>query len=315
MKALVEETIATGIPSEVSIKNILYATDFSAASEAALPYVAGLSRLYGSTIHIVHALPKTNFVRPGSPDSELIGSIYQDAYSEAQKNIQLLAQHLKPFPYKTYVRHGEVTDVLAEIIRDQNPDQKIDLLVAGTHGRTGVGKLLMGSVAEQILRQVSVPMLTVGPKAAPRNLSPGRVPSGKVKFGRILFATSFAEDSSAAAFAISLAEQFHSHLTLLHVIENYGPDLHDHPGPIEGAFTKLAAIATQRAHPHCRPEPAVQFGPAADVILRTAEESRAGLIVLGAHAPGAHTPGNHVPGTTVHKVSAHATCPVLTVHG
>jgi len=312
MKALEEEAIEKSIPSEVSIKNILYATDFSAASEAALPYVAGLSRLYGSTVHVVHALPKTSFVRPGAIDPELIASIYPEAYSDAQKNIQLLAQHLKPFPHKTYVRHGEVAEVLAEIIRDQN----IDLLVAGTHGRTGVGKLLMGSVAEQILREVAVPVLTVGPKAAPKAMQPGRVPSGKVKFGRILFATDFSLGSSAAAaYAISLAEQFHSHLTLLHVIENYGPDLHDHPGPIEGAFTRLAAMTADRSHRHCRPEPEVQFGPVAEVILRTAEENRAGLIVLGAHSVGYAGSGMHTPGTTVQRVIAHAACPVLTVHG
>lgn len=310
MKAFEEK-----IGSSVSLKNILFATDFSAASEAALPFVAGLSRLYGSTVHIVHAVAKTNFVRPSAPDPEMVGTIYEDAYSDGQEEIQRLALRLMPFQHKTYVRHGEVKDVLAEIIRDQ----EIDLVVAGTHGRTGVGRLLMGSVAEQILRQVACPVLTVGPNAGLKGVRMEHegVPSGKPKFGRILFATDFSEYSqAAAAYALSLAKEFHSRLTLLHVIESFGPNLHGHPGPIEAAYTRLAEVAQEMDWPRHQPEPLVEFGSPAEVILHTAGESHSGLIVLGARPLNGHAGSTtHLTGTIVHKVIAHAPCPVLTVRG
>jgi nucleotide-binding universal stress UspA family protein len=308
MKAL-EEKIQTGI----SLKNILFATDFSPASEAALPYVAGLSRLYGSTVHVAHALAESNFVRPSAIDPTLIGSIYEDAYSRAQGKIQELALRLKAVLHKTYVRHGEVTEVLKEIIGDE----EVDLVIAGTRGRTGVGKMLMGSVAEQILRQVvACPVLTVGPNVVPRAHSEREdVPSKKLRLERVLFATDFSPHSLAAAgFAFSLAKKLHSHLTLLHVIEDYGPNLHDHPGPIEIAFEKMTEIAAEQEQPHFRPESRVEFGSAADVILHTAVESHSGLIVLGAHPVEGQGGGKmHLPGATVHKVIAHAACPVLTV--
>ena len=66
--------------TSVAIKNILFATDFSEASEAALPYVAAFSSCFGSHIHITHVLPEVTFLRPGSPDPGVIGSIYEDAH-------------------------------------------------------------------------------------------------------------------------------------------------------------------------------------------------------------------------------------------
>jgi len=83
-------------------------------------------------------------VRPSAIDPVTIGSIYEDAHSVAQENMLKLALRLRGFPHRTYVRHGKVSDVISEIIREN----EIDLLVAGTHGRTGLGKLLLGSVAD-----------------------------------------------------------------------------------------------------------------------------------------------------------------------
>src|SRR5215475_13656278 len=136
MKLLEEKTTA------VSLKNILFATDFSDASTAALPYVAALSLRYGGMMHVAHVVPE-NLLPPSPIDPVTIGSIYEDAHSAAQEKMLELALSLRGFPHHTYVRHGKVTDVLLEIIRENN----VDMLVSGTHGRTGLGKLLLGSVA------------------------------------------------------------------------------------------------------------------------------------------------------------------------
>jgi nucleotide-binding universal stress UspA family protein len=86
------------------------------------------------------------------------------------------------------------------------------MLVLGTHGRSGVGKLLIGSVAEEVFRRAACPVLSIGPKVSQQ-------PAGEIQFHNILFATDFSENSLAALpYAISLAEEDQAQLTLLYVI-------------------------------------------------------------------------------------------------
>jgi nucleotide-binding universal stress UspA family protein len=123
--------------------------------------------------------------------------------------------------HHTYIRRGKMPDVISEIV----DKQRIDLLVVGTHGGTGVGKLLMGSVAEGIVRHATCPVLTVGPKASGR-IKQEFQPDGKdfapgeIELRQIIFATDFTAESLAAApFAISLAEEFQARLGMLHVMQ------------------------------------------------------------------------------------------------
>ena len=131
---LLEERIGT----EVAIKNILFATDFSPTSEAALPYLTALSLRYGSTVHVAHVLPDPLVVGLGAPDPAVMGAIYEGVHSTAQQKIQQLGNRLKGYAHETYIRHGKVADEIAELIDSHNND----LLVLGTRGRTGIGRLL-----------------------------------------------------------------------------------------------------------------------------------------------------------------------------
>jgi nucleotide-binding universal stress UspA family protein len=306
---LLEEKINTA----VSLKNILFATDFSEVSEAALPYVAAMSLRYGGMVHVAHVLPEINLVRPSAIDPVTIGSIYEDAHSSTQEKIQEVAGRLGGFPHRTYIRHGKVSEVLSEIIREN----EIDLLVAGTRGRTGMGKLLLGSVAEELFRKSTCPVLTVGPKAPklaglPKNHGNGQIPPIDVEFRQILYAHDFAHSLGAASYAFSLAREFRARLILLHVIEEYGDHLHDRPGPIAAALRDLEELQPEDALLRYSPDPVVQFGSPADHILQTAAEWHADLIVLGAR-PEHVDAATHLPWKTAHKVVARANCPVLTV--
>jgi nucleotide-binding universal stress UspA family protein len=308
---LLEEKINTA----VSLKNILFATDFSVVSEEALPYAAAMSLRYGGIVHVVHVLPEITLVRPSPIDPVTIGSIYEDAHSGAQEKMQQLSLKIKGFPHHTYLRRGKVSEVLSKIIGEH----QIDLIVAGTHGRTGVGKLLMGSVAEEVFRQATCPVLTVGPGVPKRSTSPVRrhdaelVPT-KLEFRHILYATDFTPDSLAASYAFSLAQEFRTRLTLLHVIEEYGEHLYDRPGPIDAALRKLEDLTPEEADLRFAPEPTVEFGSPADRILQTAAERDADLIVLGVK-PGRIDASTHLPWATAHKVVVGSHCPVLTVRG
>ena len=306
------------IESAVAIKNILFATDFSPVSEAALPYVAALSLRYGGTVHVAHVLPNAVLLRPGAPDPAIMGSIYEDVHSAAQEQIQQLAQRLRGYPHKTYVRHGDVHDVIAEIIRDQ----EIDLLVLGTHGRTGLGKLIMGSVAEELFRRTVCPVLTVGPKvpAAARVLErrhDHELPPVQVKFRHILYATDLRPDAAQSAnYAVSLAREFQSRLTLLHVIEDFGSHLHEHPGQIDTSLRMLEELVPDQEGLRYRPDFVAEYGPPAEVILQTAGEYEADLIVLGARPAAERLAlATHFGGSVAHKIVVGAICPVLTIRG
>jgi nucleotide-binding universal stress UspA family protein len=307
---LLEEKVNTA----VSLKNILFATDFSEVSEAALPFVAAMSLRYGGMVHVAHVLPKVELAPPSPIDPVTIGSIYEEAHSDAQERMQQLSLRLEGLPHRTYIRRGKATQVISDIIREND----VDLLVAGTHGRTGVGKLLMGSVAEEIFRTAMCPVLTVGPHF-PGLTDLGRherdIRPTRINFRQILYATDLSSQSPAAAsYAFSLAQEFRSRLILLHVIEGYGEHLYERPGQIDGAFRKLEALQPEEADLRWAPLPMVEFGSPADHILQTAMERDADLIVLGAR-PGHSEAATHLPWTTAHKVVAHANCPVLTVRG
>ena len=306
------------IEAAVAIKNILYATDFSEVSEAALPYVTALSLRYGSTIHVAHVLPDVTFLRPGAPDPVVIGSIYEDAHSAAQERIQHVAEQLRGYAHHTYLRHGNVLDTIRELVEEQ----KIDLLVLGTHGRTGIGKLVMGSVAEQIFRDSKCPVLTVGPMApSMARMLEGRhdreVPPAQIKFRRILYATDFQPDAMhSASYAASLAQEFQAELTLLHVIQDYANSLYERPGPIESTLRKLEQLVPDAEALRHRPQFLVEYGSPAELILKTARESEADLIVLGAKpVSGRMSVATRFVASVAHKVVAGAACPVLTVRG
>ena len=298
----------------VSLKNILFATDFSEASEAALPFVAAMSLRYGGKVHVTHVLPVVDLVRPSAIDPLTIGSVYEDAHSGAREKMQQLSLRLEGFPHHTYIRRGKVSEVLADLIREH----KIDLLVTGTHGRTGVGKLVMGSIAEEIFRTATCPVLTVGPNVPGSSKMRQRRRNGDVEptsvdFHQILYATELTSQSRAAAsYAFSLAHEFRSRLILLHVIGEYGEHLHERPGPIDAALRALEELQPRDADLRWAPTPMVEFGSPADRILQTVTEHDLDLIVLGVQ-PRHIDAAIHLPWATAHKVVAHANCPVLTV--
>jgi nucleotide-binding universal stress UspA family protein len=172
-----------------------------------------------------------------------------------------------------------------------------------------MGKLLLGSEAEELMRQIDSPVLAIGPQA------PGQAANGG-KFTHILYAASFGTDHSAAAsYAISLAQEFQAKLTLLHVL----PDAQtgDFVVPqdlVESSKTRLEHMMPPDAEMWCAPEYLVERGDVAEKILDVAKRRDADLIVLGVHkaegVPGAAT---HLPMATAHKVMANAQCPALAV--
>jgi nucleotide-binding universal stress UspA family protein len=298
--------------SPLAVKNVLFATDFSPTSESALPYAAAICRRFGSTLHTVHVLSDASLLMlTGGVDYVSMGTIYEDAQAEAKERLDQVSERVEDIPHRNYVRHGQVWKSLAGVIEEND----VDLVVVGTHGRGGLGKLLLGSVAEDILRHAACPVLTVGPKVSGRaklpEFSRRDLAPPELELQQIVFATNFARNAAlVASDAVSLAVDFRARLTLMHVIEDY-TRLGREPGPIEDNLNRLRELIPRNAQLQYTPETLLEFGHAPERILKAAYEREADMIILGARSPEVGT--THLPWSTAHHVIAKARCPVLTI--
>ncbi len=291
--------------SRLALKNIVFGTDFSSCSDAALAYARAIARRYGATLNVVHVMPSLAAMLVLSPEFGMDAAVHEE--ERLQGYIAHLENQLKTIPHHVLTPKGRVAEELARIIEEEN----IDLLVLGTHGRTGVRKLVMGSIAEETFRQVRCPVLSVGP-----NVSCEAGP--EAKFRRILCATNFTRDSLAAVpYAIFFAREDEADLTLFHFVEQ--PPVGNHAQIRESRLRRLDELIPPDAMPQCHRHGWVEFGelfaPPAEGILNAAERQEADLIVLGVRAargrPGFTT---HLSTTTA-QVLTEARCPVLTVRG
>jgi nucleotide-binding universal stress UspA family protein len=287
----------------ILFKNVLVATDLSPLSEPALRWAAGIARHYGSELHVTHVISpaETALVPP-----EYWGSSEQMIEEAAARQMEGLEANLEGIPHKMLVQRGGIWESISSAVERFG----IDLLVMGTHGREGFRRLMMGSAAEEVFRQARCPVLTVGPKVTAPVI-------GKPGFNEIVFATHFGPESLAAApYAISLAQDFHTGLTLLNVMSEEDFDLPADPQvALQNRMERLRKIVPLDAELWREPNYVVEFGKAAEQILRVAEERNAGLLVLGAKPTGHMGAAIHLSSAIDHTVVSSAMCPVLTVCG
>jgi len=303
-----------GPVSPLAVKNVLFATDFSPTSEAALPYAVAICRHFGSTLHTVHVLSEAGLLMmAGGVDYVSVGTIYEDAQNEAKERLDQISEYMEVIPHRNYVRHGPVWKTLASIIAEN----EVDLVVVGTHGRTGLGRLLLGSVAENILRHAPCPVLTIGPRVSgwaklPELSARGRdLAPPELELRQIIFATNFANNAAlAASDAIALAQEFRAWLTLMHVIEHY-TGLGSEPGSIEESLHRLRKLIPKNTQLQYPPETLLEFGNVPERILSAAAERDADMIILGARSSEIGT--SHLLWSAAHHVIALARCPVLTI--
>lgn len=292
--------------ARILLKNILYLTDFSEPSEAALPFGLAIARSYGAKFHVLHVAVPPAYVY-ATPEMAAEAIERQEENAEAEM-LRVEAQ-LVGLPHETTVVRGtRVWPALEGAMKDA----QIDLVVLGTHGRTGAQKLLMGSVAEEIFRRSPVPVLTIGPQVR-RGLH------SDARFHGVLFPTDFKTESvHAAPYAISFAQENQAKLVLLHVIPRSEEQAEATPGEVSvaDAMYQLQEMIPQGAELWCRPEPVVEYGQPAEKILEATTERGVDLIVLGVRQATGHlSAATHLERSTAHKVVAHAVCPVLTVRG
>jgi nucleotide-binding universal stress UspA family protein len=288
------------VTTRIAISNILLATDFSDVSKAALGYACNLARLYGGKIFVTHVVPHEAYMavplEPIPVDLDLFWN------REKQNMAAFVAtKSLEEIPHEDILQRGELWDVISEVIEKHN----IDLVVVGTHGRQGLKKVFLGSVAEKIYRQARCPVLTVRPEIAA-----ARGAAWQLK--RILFATDFSDTSlHALPYALSLAEENQATLILLHVAPLVPYQYKD--SIRETTCKRLEGLMPDQ--PWCNPDFVVCFDFPAQGILQIAGDRDTDLIVLGVNRRAAVGLTSHLPWSTASDVVSAAPCPVLTVRG
>jgi nucleotide-binding universal stress UspA family protein len=288
---------------------ILVAADFSGRSKEAFRVACALgnetkTRVFA--LHVVEPVPGAGYPTAfgdagalpplidtgGPPDPQLIGQL-RDAYAPN-----------RPIDVRYLVAHGPAGE---EILRAAGR-VGADLIALETHGRTGIARLLMGSVAEAVLRRARCPVLAL------RSAEPGLDLERGVR--AILHPTDLAEDSRAAlTVARGLARDLGARLALLHVL----PVPNEIPGvlpmPLDVAATRDALDVLRRRcdGPDLKApvEVAVRQGQVAAEVLRAAGEAGCDLIVTGTH--GRTGLGRVLMGSVAEAVLRRAGCPVITV--
>ena len=291
-----------------SFERILCPIDFSDISRHALAHAAAIAHWYEARLTLL-------YVFVNLPALDLPPVVLED--SDRERLLDQMREFAAGVP-----REVKVDCLLQEerLVHDailaQADATHADLLVLGTHGRSGFQRLFLGSVTEKVMRKAKCPTLIVPPRA------PDIAADAPVEFHRIVCPIDFSEGSLAALeYAINLAEEGDGHLTLLHVTE-LPAALTQEPYVIEDEIArmhessvharhKLADLIPENARAYCAIDTAVVEGRVYREILCRASEKKADLIVMGVHGRGALD--LLLFGSTTHHVIRAAACPVLIV--
>jgi nucleotide-binding universal stress UspA family protein len=293
------------------IRNILCPVDRSEVSLRALGVATALAKWYDARLRVIEVV--------GIPGPSL-GPAPLAVYGLTQEVRRGLADELERFSapardagvsVRVSVEEG---DVVGGILHEAEAIGA-DLIVIGTHGRSGFQRLTLGSVTEKVLRRAVCPVLTVPP-------GPEVLPAGDGLFKRILCAVDFSMASlKGVEFALSLAKEADAQITLVHVLDWPRDGLL--PRELEEAVAgtraqweattreRLHALVPEGAREWCTPEDLVIAGRPAEEILRLARERAEEVIVLGVHGRGALDLA--LFGSHTHRVVREAPCPVLKV--
>ena len=284
------------------IKRVLFATDFSTCAHHAEEYVASLSTVYGATVEVLHVL-------------ELYPGIYP-AVQDHQETDERLADAVHRLQRKTIPVTGhQMIGIPSVQICQAAMQHDTDLIVLGTHGRTGLEHIILGSTAERVLTIAPCPVLTVREPEGPERRHTG-VP---ITFEHIVVSIDFSDCSmDALEYGIQMAKDVGASLTLLHVLEpvSYGDDLTLGHTPDQGRVdqqvdSQLRAYVTTIQSAGVSARQMIRSGVPADSILECVRSSACDLIVMGTH--GRRGISRILNGSVAEVVLCRASCPVFAV--
>ena len=282
-------------------RRILFATDFSPACDSAFEYAAMLSKHFGARLYLLHILAPYYSAVGGGVITPALQRV-ETRYAEER-----LAAYLRRMPEldsiksKPLVSCGKTRESIVEAVRSL----RIDLLVMGSHGRGGIRKLVLGSVAEAILRNMPCPTLICGPECR-RLFHPLK--------SIVLVPAAESEIAEPCGYAQLLAKSFQGKITALHVVPNAQPSAQ--PDLLSGRLP-LALRRPPQPKQLDNLDPKfhhiIRYGNPAVETLKAAARSKANLIVMDIQP--ATWMADHDPSTFLSRIVTSATCPLLVVPG
>jgi nucleotide-binding universal stress UspA family protein len=292
--------------ASLSARRILLARSFSASSDAAIPYAFDLAARTGATVHMVHAavLRKNPFgASPSAPTS-----------------VDKLRERLRLFAHRGVSRGGGIdpgsVPVHHEIIHYVGAapallryaeEEDVDLIVMGTHGRSGARRMLLGSVAEEVVREAPCPVLIVRRAENAAGADRAEEEAEGVRIQHILFPLDFSEHTAKGLdHAVALARLYTARLTLLHVLAASADVTRE-----EDAIEKMEALYREADAADVDVRMQVSDGPVAARIVDRTRETDADLLVMPTH--GRTGLRRLALGSVAEAVVRNAPCPVFTV--
>jgi nucleotide-binding universal stress UspA family protein len=256
-----------------------------------------VARHFGATLHFLHLVRPSKFAYL----PEMVPAADDAAVRDSERLMDRLerSHQLDGIDFHPWVKEGEVSQVVGSFVREQ----EIDLLITGTHGRSGFPRLVLGSVAQEIFHYVRCPVLTVGPR------SPGAGP--ELQLQRVLFSTDLSRESLAAIpYVLTAVEEWHAALDLLHVCSTPNPT----PGGAHAALmhdlrARMDTLLGEKEHPPLHEH--LLTGKPGPCVIDFATRHREDLIVLGLKPHRALYNGPFW--SHAYEIVRHAPCPVLSV--
>lgn len=284
----------------IRFDSVIFATDFSWASQNAGLYAAAFSRHFASKLVVAHGFILTQAALEVEVEKPLSSQLRIDLFHELSRVAQALPAGRGAT--ETLLLDGNPREAVPLLAHHRSPA----LVVIGTHGGGSIDRFILGSTAEGILGKSSEPALTVGPKV-------NTLVAGPLQLRRILYASdSTAEAAHGAAIAVALAESFSAELDVLNVIR---PSEIGDPEDIcrirEHFYKAVEAIMPQNAHQVCEPQTFVSLGQPHTEILKHIDDRKIDLLILGLRRSKHFGLQSRTSG--VFPIIVKARCPVLTV--
>lgn len=288
--------------SSVGIQHVLMATDFSHCSDTALTYGMDFAHLFGAQAEVVYVMPTEEYVIAGTDG--IIAA--REATRRDLLDLRNRLRRSDPFDHDDEFQLSLLEGPVAESLLQHASAHHADLIVVGTHGRGELGKIVLGSVAENIFRHSPVPVLTIGPNThRPRRTNEVR---------QILAPCDLTPKSHAGLrFACALAEAHKSRLTVLHVVnkseEATGVDASRVKDGVAHNLAEIVGAQVDKVDVDYQ----VEFGKVAPSILSVASGIDADLIIVGVRPSSGVL--DRLMWPIAYELVRDARCPVLTIRG
>jgi nucleotide-binding universal stress UspA family protein len=279
---------------------ILLATNLQDAPHLA-PHAIAQAKLSGAKILLVHVI-EPEYLRT-SPAQGLPFVIPGPGMRAVQATLNRIVKQFQGerILCEPIVLKGIAGEEISALVKERG----VDRVIAGTRSAEAIGRILLGSIAEDLLHETNVPVCIIGAHVRPQ-VRPDQEPTS------IIFATSFHHKSQQSAqLALEIANLHQAHLTLLHVMPSGSSSGREYQRLHEQRTKELLNLITEETNLWASPSVAIREGDPAAEILAEATKLSADLIVLG--TTGASKTARLLAAGVVHRVIAQAKAPVITL--